>query len=306
MVAAAGAALAFALAAARVDVNAAENTGVISGVVTSSNGPEAGVWVIAETDGLPDEVPQDRRHRRSGPVPAAGAAAGGNYNVWVRGYGLVDSQAGDGQGRAQNVKLTAVVAQARRRKPRRVYPAQLLAVADRAARRPASFPARARRATASAPSMNDQAEWINNMKGCMRCHQIGSKLTRTIPDRDKFHVGGGRLGPPRRATGQRGAEMSGVHDRFGRQRGLQMFADWTDRIEAGEVPPAPPRPPGIERNVVITMWDWGDEDGVRARRDRDRQAQSARERRTGRFTASTSATTTGSLLDPREAQRRRC
>ena len=37
-----------------------------------------------------------------------------------------------------------------------------------------------------------------------------------------------------------------------------MFADWTDRIAAGEVPPAPPRPQGIERNVVITEWDWAD------------------------------------------------
>ena len=37
-----------------------------------------------------------------------------------------------------------------------------------------------------------------------------------------------------------------------------MFADWTDRIAAGEVPPAPPRPQGIERNVVITQWDWAD------------------------------------------------
>jgi hypothetical protein len=38
-----------------------------------------------------------------------------------------------------------------------------------------------------------------------------------------------------------------------------MFADWTDRIAAGEVPPAPPRPSGIERNVVITLWNWGDQ-----------------------------------------------
>ena len=36
------------------------------------------------------------------------------------------------------------------------------------------------------------------------------------------------------------------------------FADWTDRIKAGEVPPAPPRPQGLERNVVITQWDWAD------------------------------------------------
>src|SRR5687767_11348851 len=37
-----------------------------------------------------------------------------------------------------------------------------------------------------------------------------------------------------------------------------MFADWTDRIVKGEVPPAPPRPQGLERNIVITQWYWAD------------------------------------------------
>jgi len=37
-----------------------------------------------------------------------------------------------------------------------------------------------------------------------------------------------------------------------------MYADWTDRIARGELPAtAPPRPQGRERNVVITMWDYG-------------------------------------------------
>jgi hypothetical protein len=52
--------------------------------------------------------------------------------------------------------------------------------------------------------------------------------------------------------------MSAALNQLGRQRALAMFADWTDRITAGEVPPAPPRPQGIERNVVITEWDWAD------------------------------------------------
>jgi hypothetical protein len=43
----------------------------------------------------------------------------------------------------------------------------------------------------------------------------------------------------------------------GYNRTLKMFADWTDRIDAGEVPPAPPRPQGVERNLVLTLWDWG-------------------------------------------------
>jgi hypothetical protein len=51
--------------------------------------------------------------------------------------------------------------------------------------------------------------------------------------------------------------MNGV-GQLGTRRALEMFADWTDRIEAGAVPPAPPRPEGIERNAVITIWDWAD------------------------------------------------
>jgi hypothetical protein len=46
---------------------------------------------------------------------------------------------------------------------------------------------------------------------------------------------------------------------FGRERVLKAFADWTDRIKKGEVPSqAPARPQGVERNVVITQWDWAD------------------------------------------------
>src|SRR5215472_3492830 len=62
----------------------------IGGVVTSSKGPEAGVWVIAETTDLPTRlikiVVTDERGRYVVPdLPKA------NYNIWVRGYGLVDS-----------------------------------------------------------------------------------------------------------------------------------------------------------------------------------------------------------------------
>src|SRR2546430_3295875 len=56
--------------------------------------------------------------------------------------------------------------------------------------------------------------------------------------------------------GQAGGAMTTGLAQLGRERALAMFADWTDRIATGELPPAPPRPQGVERNVVITLWDW--------------------------------------------------
>ena len=49
--------------------------------------------------------------------------------------------------------------------------------------------------------------------------------------------------------------MSAIFVSWATQR--KAFADWTDRIAAGEYPKqAPPRPTGVERNLVISMWDW--------------------------------------------------
>ncbi len=80
----------------------------IGGVVTSAKGPEAGVWVIAETNDLPTRfakmvVTDDQGRYVMPDLPKA------SYNVWVRGYGLVDSQkvkASPGN----IVNLTAVIA----------------------------------------------------------------------------------------------------------------------------------------------------------------------------------------------------
>src|SRR5436190_8850867 len=84
------------------------NNDAIGGVVTSTKGPEAGVWVIAETGDLPAKyakivVTDDRGRYVIPDLPKA------NYSVWVRGYGLVDSpkqQSAPGK----TVNLTAVIA----------------------------------------------------------------------------------------------------------------------------------------------------------------------------------------------------
>ena len=62
----------------------------LAGVVTGPGGPEAGVWVIAETTDLPTKfarivVTDDRGRYLLPDLPKA------SYSVWVRGYGLVDS-----------------------------------------------------------------------------------------------------------------------------------------------------------------------------------------------------------------------
>ena len=52
--------------------------------------------------------------------------------------------------------------------------------------------------------------------------------------------------------------MNGL-TRLGIKRATELWGDWTTRIEHGELPTeAPPRPQGIERNIVITQWDWED------------------------------------------------
>src|SRR6187431_2801930 len=82
--------LALVIGAAQPAPTVAIDNDDIGGVVSGPKGPEAGVWVIAETTELPTKfariVVTDERGRYLIPdLPAA------NYSVWVRGYGLVDS-----------------------------------------------------------------------------------------------------------------------------------------------------------------------------------------------------------------------
>ena len=63
----------------------------LGGTVSGAGGPEAGVWVIAETTDLPTKfakivVTDDQGRYLIPDLPK------GNYRVWVRGFGLVDSE----------------------------------------------------------------------------------------------------------------------------------------------------------------------------------------------------------------------
>ena len=225
----------------------------IGGVVTSSKGPEAGVWVIAETKELPTGfsriVVTDDRGRYVVPdLPKA------TYQVFVRGYGLVDSPKVAGTP-GKPLNLTAVIAP-NPRAAAEYYPANywlsLLKLPDKS-----EFPIQEQ----GASNGRSQGEFLKQLKtdGCMSCHQLGNKPTREIPASLGKFDSSAAAWARRVASGHDGSNMDGQLSSLGRQRAIKMFADWTDRIAAGEYPKeAPPRPQGPERNVVITQWDWSD------------------------------------------------
>jgi len=230
----------------------------IAGVVTGPNGPEAGVWVIAETRDLPTRhvkivVTDDAGRYLVPDLPEA------TYDVWVRGYGLVDSEKTRAEP-GEALDLTAVVAPDAKAAAE-YYPAQYwFALLQLPA--PGEFPGTGPEGNGISPNIESQGEWIRsvvNTDGCTGCHALGNKATREIPDAlgdfDSHFAAWDR----RVQSGQAGGSMDARLAQVGRRSALAMYADWTDRIQAGEYPTTPPpRPRGIERNLVVSLWDWSD------------------------------------------------
>jgi hypothetical protein len=228
----------------------------IAGTVQGPNGPEAGVWVIAETSDLPTRfiriVVTDERGRYLLPdLPRA------QYRIWVRGYGLVDSpKTTSAPGR--RLDLTAVIAPDAKAAAQ-YYPAgywfSLLKVPVES-----EFPGTGPEGNGISPNIKSQGQWLRQLKSgnCTACHQLGTKATREIPAELGQFSSTVAAWDRRVQSGQAGGGMSASLNALGRERILALFADWTDRIAAGAVPEAPPRPAGLERNVVITLWDWAD------------------------------------------------
>ena len=155
-----------------VGLNAQQNATVridnddIGGVVTSAKGPEAGVWVIAETTDLPTRfarmVVTDDQGRYVVPdLPKA------SYNIWVRGYGLVDSpKVKATPGKIVNLKALVAPNEAA---AAQYYPAiywySMMKIPEAS-----EFGGKG-----EIPAKVTQSEWLNSMKnnGCVNCHQLG-------------------------------------------------------------------------------------------------------------------------------------
>jgi hypothetical protein len=226
----------------------------IGGRVTSTKGPEAGVWVIAETTELPTRfariVVTDDQGRYVVPdLPKA------SYSIWVRGYGLADSpkvKATPGN----IVNLTAVIAP-NEAAAAQYYPSiywySMMKIPDKS-----EFGGKGK-----IPAKLTQNEWLNSMKsnGCANCHAIGQRSMRTFPENVPHSLG--KFANSEEAwfrriqSGQGGVTMfNNIVKELGGAP-IKYFAEWTDRIAKGELPHAkPPRPQGVERNIVLTTWDW--------------------------------------------------
>ena len=236
----------------------------IGGVVSGPRGPEAGVWVIAETKDLPTGyrkivITDDQGRYVMPDLPKA------NYRVWVRGYGLVDSMRVQAM-LGKIVNLTAILAPNPRAAAEIYPPNYWLSLLDVPPK--SDFPGTGLAGNGIAQAMRTQAHWIAQLKGgtgpgvgCSVCHQLGGKAMREAPKSLATSESSVDAWDRRVQSGHWGGYMSAMVSFFGRQRALTLFADWTDRIAAGEVPPPPPRPQGVERNVVITQWDWSDPTG---------------------------------------------
>src|SRR5262249_34572522 len=142
----------------------------LGGVVTGPNGPEAAVWVIAETTGLPTKLAKmvvtDERGRYVLPE-----LPGATYSVWVRGYGLAGApnvQPPPGKGLALSAGPAGDAKAAGQFYPA-IYWYAMLRVPKKD-----EFPL---------GSVKTQSQWINvvSTNGCYGCHGLGNKATRTIP-----------------------------------------------------------------------------------------------------------------------------
>jgi hypothetical protein len=226
----------------------------IGGVVTGANGPEAGVWVIAETTDLPTRyiksvVTDDQGRYVIPDLPTA------NYEVWVRGYGLVDSpkmRAKPGQ-----VLNHTAVAAPNERAAAHYYPAIYWYAMMKIP------PASDFGGSTEIPKNITQETWRQRMNNvdCIGCHQLGQESTRTIPAQFGQFKSGEEAWMRRTQAGQAGEMMT---NRLAGQLGgvpYKYFGDWTDRIAKGEVPKnKPARPQGVERNLVVTAWEWSTPD----------------------------------------------
>jgi hypothetical protein len=242
-----------AAAAAAVAIGATD----IGGVVTSAQGPEAGVWVIAETTDLPTKFAKIVVTDDAGRYVIPGLPKA-KYKIWVRGYGLVDSARVDGEpGKTLDLVATvAPTAAAAAKYYPGMYWYSMLQIPAKD-----QFPGTGDKGNGIPTFMKAQGYWIDTVKNsCQSCHALGSENIRSphVKELGEF-ANSTDMWTRRLQSGQAMINMALAISRLGPDKGLGLFADWTDRIAKGELPATKPtRPTGLERNMVVSLWDWAE------------------------------------------------
>jgi hypothetical protein len=172
--------------------------------------------------------------------------------VWTRGYGLVDSPKVKSAPGA-TLDLKAVVAPDAK-SAAEYYPGMywysMINIPGKD-----QFPGTGEKGNGISSNIKTQEAWVDTVKNaCQSCHALGSHGIRVVPK----EFGSGVAGWARRTqSGQAMSNMALGLGYMGIDAALKNYADWTDRIAGGELPFAKPeRPKGIERNMVVTMWDF--------------------------------------------------
>lgn len=184
--------------------------------------------MIAETTDLPTKytkiVVTDDQGRYVVPdLPKA------SYQLFVRGYGLVDSTRVSAK-LGQRLDLKATVAPSPK-EAAEIYPANYWL------------------------SLFEEPPGNRNVRHCgTACHQVGDKATREIPKELGTFPSSTEARDHRVRVGPVGGAIAAGFMQLGENR--KQYAKWSEAIKAGAPPKEAPRPTGIERNMVVTLWDW--------------------------------------------------
>src|SRR5258706_845608 len=205
----------------------------MKGVVTGPKGPEAGVWVIAETTDLPTKyakvvVTDDKGRYLIPELPKA------NYDVWVRGYGLVDSRKIKTTV-GKTVNLTAKPAPSEKESAdydRGMYWYSMLKIPDKS-----QFPGTGEKGNGISPNIKTQEAWVDTLKSsCQSCHALGSHGIRTVPK--LFHDGSANSVQAWAKRTQAGAAINKMANNLrypGDGAGPEKLPGWTDPKSRGAV-----------------------------------------------------------------------
>ena len=246
-----------------------------------------------------DQVRQDRRHRRSGPLRHSRSAEGELQRLGAR---LRPGRLAEGRSRARQDRSisSAVVA------PNAAAAARILSRRSTGTRcsrfRRRASSRHGPRGNGMPANMKSQAQWLDIVKtnGCYACHQLGNKATRTIPkELGDLPTSSVEAWERRIQSGQAMTQMTASIGRLDTQRALdavrRLDRPHRRRRTAASQAAAAARRRAQRRRHAVGL---GRPEGLPARRDLDRQAQPARQRQRAVYGAPEESTDFVPVLDP--------